>query len=520
MYFKKDVLILGYSTLNRVSVIAFYSILVLGMFFAINPFVNIVDGDQFFHIEIGRYMLENKHIVKDAIHTFAGNSIPYVSHEIGFQLIIGAIYNWMGWKGLHLFIVICAAFYMAGIYRLMQLSRIEIGKKDFPPLLHFFVPFLLMMVFYYYFRIRPQTLSIVLVLWFVNFMLEMRIKPSWKSIGLLAGSSLAIANIHTGVWPVIIVFYSMVVIEAIFTKRFFSKKMATYYLGGGLLVLLPAFLNFGGLNSVMYFFTLTKDGMVPINEWFPYKFSMKYDIVLLLVIFFFTAGRVLRKSWFHFFLAIGIFYLGLSSIKQYLFFMTFMPFFLAVGLDRTKWWMQVNEGLDVITHRKVWFIFLIVAAMNIVICFSKDFTMGSYKAFPIPKVQENMPVKEMEFIKKDFKEKDIRPKILTSYSGSKYVMFSGGDILADGRYDPFIHQKSVGVFNLTAFQRSRKIFGGMFPLVYDEIRYSRPDYLIYPFSYGETKEVRDWEIKSLEKELGKPKFVGDFGYVWDVRDFK
>ena len=52
---------------------------------------------------------------------------------------------------------------------------------------------------------------------------------------------------------------------------------------------------------------------------------------------------------------------------------------------------------------------------------------------------------------------------MAPYGASGYVMFRGGDILCDGRQDPFITEHSVGALGWNAFQRSMYGYGEYLP---------------------------------------------------------
>lgn len=90
------------------------------------------DPDTFWHIENGRYMTDHKTVLHHAIHTFYGDSLPYIPHEYGFELIEGALYQAFGWPGTYLLTAVSFALLMIGLFRLMKVSRQELGLEDMP----------------------------------------------------------------------------------------------------------------------------------------------------------------------------------------------------------------------------------------------------------------------------------------------------------------------------------------------------------------------------------------------------
>ena len=57
-------------------------------------------------------------------------------------------------------------------------------------------------------------ISAFLIVWFFVYLREFRMQPQFKFSVLMIVISMAIANIHAGVWPVIAVFTGMAFIEA------------------------------------------------------------------------------------------------------------------------------------------------------------------------------------------------------------------------------------------------------------------------------------------------------------------
>jgi hypothetical protein len=116
----------------------------------------------------------------------------------------------------------------------------------------------------------------------------------------------------------------------------------------------------------------------------------------------------------------------------------------------------------------------------------------------------NYPVDEMNYILQQTPQ-GIRPKILSSYGSSGYVMFRGGDVLCDGRQDPFITQTSLGALGWTAFERSMYGFSEYLP---DIVKYDHPDYVIV-HKGSSHKLFDDWVLK-----FGQPVYKGTYGSVF------
>jgi hypothetical protein len=117
------------------------------------------------------------------------------------------------------------------------------------------------------------------------------------------------------------------------------------------------------------------------------------------------------------------------------------------------------------------------------------------------------PVEEMNYIMNQTPD-GVRPKVLARYGVSGYVMFRGGDILCDGRQDPFITDESKGVFGWTAFERSIYGFNDKLP---DIVEYDHPDYVL-TINNVSAKQLNKWVDR-----FGAPVFKGHYGNVFLIK---
>jgi hypothetical protein len=469
-----------------------YAALTLIVVICMFPDFSYNDPDTFWHIELGKYMLQHGTVLHHAIHTFYNDQLPYVPHEFGFQIILASLYMAFGWPGTYLLTAACLLMLILGLYRLTRVSRKEMGLEQHHSVLFLFVLTVMCFIYYYYFTIRPQMISSFLIVWFFVYLREYRMQSSNKYAALMILISLAIANIHAGVWLVIAVFTGMAILEAWAEKRLVKRSVLTYGL-----VYIAGLINVGGIKSIFYILTVTKNNFnMKITEWQPIKFGdwINFPRTALLLLFVSILPFVMHKKLFRFMFMLGIIYLGVSNYKQNLFMWLFVPYFAATFVEvvpfidkfRIKW------------SSKLMVVWLTIAlTVNILTAF----------IFPVPIDSKMYPVEEMTYILKQ-KPEGVRPKVLASYGSSGYVMFRGGNILSDGRQDPFITDQSKGVFGWTAFERSMNGFSDYLP---DIVVYDHPDYVITsnkfsgkPFNNSITK-------------FGKPVFKGSYGNVFQIK---
>ncbi|TJY40734.1 hypothetical protein E5161_16435 [Cohnella pontilimi] len=497
-------------TLSRQQNIVFllFAVVFVSVFIFLDAGSSRNDPDTFWHIELGKEMLRQGKVLDTAIHTFAGDNLPYVPHEAGFQLIAGALYEAGGWAGLHLLTLLSVFMLTWGLYRLMEVSRQEADLPRMHPLLGFLVlPCLVFFVYYAYFNIRPQMISAGLVVWFAVWLRRFAMGADVRKAAALGIISLILANVHTGVWPVIAVLLGMQTAE-----RIWLKKLNRYDAIAMLLVVLGGLANFGGWKSLTYFVTLSDSPFTAlILEWRPVAFSSNFPAFAIVVLFILCAMYSLRDKPlrpFRLMLFIGMMYLGLASYKQFLFLILFLPYYLAVVVDRFKR-LAVFRNPEAYTRIKV---VLPLLALGLMINFSTEM----FAKYEQPVTQ--YPVEEMDYILK-MNDSGKRPKVLSTYDASGYVMFRGGDVLADGRFDPFILDSTKGVQGWTAFERSYNGFRSGYLM--DVIRADRPDFLILPLSDPKetVNSLKKVEQEDVRKQLREPDFTGSFGEVWDLRAF-
>lgn len=449
------------------------------------------DSDTFWHIELGRYMLEHNTVLTHAIHSFVPTELAYVPHEFGFQILIALLFNLLGWSGTYILSAICLFFVIYGMYTLTTLSRREVGYRPH----HLFSIILIMPLAYFiynnYFSLRPQIVSSALIIWFFIFMRGFTQDIKKKHFVILPLFSCLLANIHAGVWIVLPVFLVMTYIELVVNRTLRIKHHVIF-----LLTLCAGLLNVGGAKSIFYFFTITKGGFnKEIMEWAPVDFSSFSDArTVLLLTFIGLIPFVLHKKVFRYFFMLGILFLGVSNYKENLYLWLFFPYFVATVFDQ----IPIVKNIKTMISNK-----LVLIALSIGI----GINIFSAFIYPTDVNVETFPVQEMDYVLKQT-EPGTRPKVLAHYNVSGYVMSRGADILADGRQDPFITDESKGVYDWNAFERSIRVQGFHLPEI---ANFDKPDYIIVHSS----KEDSDQKlIQSWITAFGEPVFKGDYGLVF------
>ena len=458
------------------------------------------DPDTFWHIEVGKSILQSGKVPHTAIHTFYGdNGLPYVPHEVGFQVVIALLYNAFGWAGTYLLTGGCMLLLVPGLYRMMVVSRKELGlpSRGREPILMLMLLPVMWGIYAIYFTTRPQMISAFLIVWFFVFLREFQMKPAARYMVLLPVISLLIANFHSGVWPLIIVFLGMALLEGLVTRRLLNRRVGWRWLATAALVVGAGFINAAGWKSILFILTVTKGNFnLLINEWKPIQFGSMDNLgpTLMLLAFVALLPFAIHKRFFRFIFMLGIFFLGVSNYKYHFFMWLFVLYFAAAAIESVP-------GLRLIRLRLSSYPLIIGLVLglgvNIIYNFNHTPQTNTYK----------YPVQEMNYILEHFKG-PARPKVMTVYGSSGYVMYRGGDVLADGRQDPFITDKTKTVFDWTAFEQS--MYG--FPVyVTDLAQANHPDYIIVTRKNAASRFYSGWVDK-----FGPAVFNGNFGYVFQL----
>ncbi|AIQ18276.1 hypothetical protein H70357_17450 [Paenibacillus sp. FSL H7-0357] len=468
-----------------------YGIVIIGIVLLMFPKFSYNDPDTFWHIEVGRYMINHGEVLHHAIHTFYGDKLPYVPHEVGFQILVAPLYQAFGWPGVYVLTAACLFFLVLGLLRLGKISRKELGLQEEHVLLLPFVLLISCWVYYNYFKGRPQMISSFMIVWFFVYLREYQLSAKTKYAVAMIALSLAIANFHAGVWLVIAVFTGMALLESLLNRTLNLHKTIVF-----VLVWLIGIANPGGLKSLLYILTVTqKNFNLLINEWKPIHYNSLENLPLMILLLFFacTLPFALQGKPFRYFFMLGILYLGVSNFKQNLFMWLFIPYFGAVFFEAIPLAFLRKPGI-LIRQSTLRLLLAAGLLLNIAYIFMVPPVINAY----------NYPVDEMNYILQRTPE-GTRPKVLDRYGSSGYVMFRGGDVLCDGRQDPFITKASLGALGWTAFERSMYGFSEYLP---DIIEYDHPDYVIVANGISQ-KLFDEWVRK-----FGQPVYKGTYGSVF------
>lgn len=457
------------------------------------------DADPFWHVELGKYMLKNHSLIHTAIHTFGSSNVPYVPHEVGYQILASFLYNIGGWHLVFLIPYISLFFLVWGFYSMSTISRKENGLKGDNS---FLFVFSLMYSWFYCstnFTLKPFVISVTIIVWIFIWLRKYQLNEDKFAFLILPLLSLLLSNFHGGVWAISFAFVGMFFLETTFKKKLSFK---TIVLTG--LFVLGGILNSGGIKTLLYS-NIVGDFKYQLVSFAPTNFSKEPFVFVLLLTYLAIIWFSNKKQIFHYLLISGVLYLFLSAPYARIYSMLFIPYFFATFSENFKSFVKFDEDIQFTKKFRFTLITLSILVSFIASLF-----------FKIEISNKIFPKEEMSFILKNYKGKD-RPDVLADYVPSGYIVSHGGNVLSDPRLDPFIDSKTKGIYGWTSFERQNNAFYLYGSFLNDIIEYDHPDYLIIRKQSLKTHSPLAVNLNRELKKLGKPDFTGSFGYVWIIK---
>lgn len=476
------------------------AIVTMSLFYLTSMMYNpIIDSDPLWHLRIGEKMIEQKSIVHTAIFSFYEH-LPYVAHETAFQFLLAGLHSLGGWNAVFIFWGGLLGLLLYGFFVLMNVSKKELNITSSVSTFFLLNVFISLYLFIGTFSFKPMAVSTVLILWFFIGMRQFNLNTSWKLVFGISFLSLLLSNFHSGVWLVAFILYVLNIMDLLYTKKITMKHI---YLTIG--VVIGGIANPAGIKGIFYTSQVGeyKEKLISFQ---PIPFSNDLFSYLLVILFLVVAYFSVSKSLFRVLSVLAILYLGIAGYYSQKFIVLFLPYFLPsfgefiatkykqeFSYELTKKWTFILSFVGI----------LILTIHNIVIGVKID--------------KEKYPVKEMAYILNDHKGKEA-PKVLTDYMQAGYVIYRGGSVLMDARFDPYIVKKAKKVHNWNEFERGYNAltYGGTY--LKEVVKYDQPEYIIISYlNKNSTPSVEYLSMKKTIKMLGKPDFKGSYGMVWKVK---
>ena len=369
------------------------------------------------HIKNGQLLLSGeKDVLYRNFYSYTNPSFAFINHHWGSGVVFYIIYNFFGFKGLHLFFIFLS---LLVVFLVILLSRKFVNIKVIILSLFFVIPFFLLRR-----EVRPEIFSYLFSLFFFLLLtLYQRNNLNKKWLFILPIIQFIWVNLHLYFFIGIFLILAFILENLIAGNKNKTKKLFYVFLFSSIFLLVnPTF-----LKGVFYPFQIFSNYGYKVLEnqplWFmANRFGLRLEIILfivfslisLMLFYWLIKNRKIKKPCAISFLIIFIF-IFLSALfiyrNLYLFGIFILPilFFLIKNYKSNAF----LENLTMVEF-SVSFLFLFVLST---ISLSKYSPLYSH-SFGLGLMKENL--KSINFIK----ENKIKGRMFNNYDVGSYIIFS------------------------------------------------------------------------------------------------
>ena len=364
------------------------------------------DGDSWWHLAAGQWMLDTHAVLKSDVFSFTFFGEPWDDHEWLSEVVMAGLFRLDGWSGEHLLFGLAAGAAAAAVA-----GHVRGRIAALPALL---VSLMGLACISGSLLARPHLLALpLLALWTAELLKarsEARSPRLW-----LGGVMLAWANLH-GSFA-----FGLALAAAFALKAMIADRAA--WKGWGLFLIvavLAAAITPQGLDGLFFPFTLLMLGSLRnVGEWAPTSLTTPSPFLIALAgLVWLGVTRKLRLSPLRILILLGLAWLALSHVRHQMIFGIVVAMLVAEGLRRTYpderrsvpgWLLPVGAGLLAL---------LIVVRLSIPTARGDDFVTPMTALGHVPAGLRSQPV-------------------LNAYDFGGYLIFSGVKVFVDGRTDMY-----------------------------------------------------------------------------------
>ncbi len=397
------------------------------------------ENDTFYTIKVGESIV--KHGLDMVDHFSWIPNLSYTYPHWLFDIPIYLVHNAFGNLGIHVFVVIC----FLSLLFLMYYCCKKISGNNY---ISFLITLLLGMTLSSYATARAQIISyplFLLILYFINRLRETGNKK--YMIGMFI-SSLIVANVHSAVWPIILILFLPYVVSDIIyliTKKFkyevsehFNIEVEKSHLKITLIALLVCFVtgfmtpNF--LVPFSYYINIHRGiSLSHISEHLPLTISGHphvFILLLLTVIILLHKKRKLLLS--DLFLLCGLFLLSFLSRRSY-FLLSILGCIPVARMLKDITFSYIEAVFDNIVFRSI-LIGLMISIAIVGYNFKKE------RKF----ITDQYPVEVSKYIKENLDVDNIR--LFNEYNYGSYVILEDIKVFVDSRSDLYMPEFNRDVY--------------------------------------------------------------------------
>ena len=364
------------------------------------------DGDTWWHLAAGGWMLDHRAVLTRDVFSFTFMGKPWDAQEWLSEVVMALAFYGLGWNGLHLlfgFSLAATAAIVAGGVR----ARI-------PALPAMLISLVGLACLSGSVLARPHLLALpLLALWTWELLQarDERRAPGWWLVAVM----LLWANLH-GSFAFGLALTLAFGLEAAIEKSAAVKSWGLFFFA----CVIAAIVTPQGLHGLLFPFQLLVMGSIRnIGEWAPTSLTQLTPFPIALAgIFYLGARGKLKLSWLRAVIVVGLAYLALAHVRHQMLLGIVVPLLVAAALQRKyppeeialpRWLAPLGAGLLAL---------LIVARIAI------PTARGDDRVSPMTALAQVPPALR------------IQP-VLNAYDFGGYLIFSGVNVYVDGRTDMY-----------------------------------------------------------------------------------
>ncbi len=418
-------------------------------------FSHVTDIDTFFHLSVGRDIMENGFTTIDP---FSMHKLEFSSQQWLSDVVFFLIYKFFDFTGLYVFQILVAALIIFVVYKINCLV------SDNKRYLSLFLAIASVWLFQNTFiRIRPQIFTILLFALEI-YILEIYLrKRNFKTLLFLPVLCVLLANFHIGAFPMFFVLMLPYLADSLVKADFFKIRMGYFKENGSklfktlLLFFIPliplCIVNPYGVKKILYFTSMFNSEITKnIVEWKSPSFSSNLGSIISLTLIAVTVIVILQfaltekkfslKSILMF---AGLTIMTLYAVRFYTYYMTFVGLILlerlGTSFGKESKRKRFTDG-NTFGEKMARALESKPAAGVLVLVIIAGITLKSVSGMWQTTLLQLYPVKAAEYIKNNLDYKNIR--LFNDYDDGGFLMFNGIKVFIDSRADLYSSQFNPG----------------------------------------------------------------------------
>lgn len=390
------------------------------------------DGDMYFMIATGRHIIENG-IPHENVWTIDKSS-GFIAQQWLYDVIL-AYLDRVGYVALWVFVLFQVSVFNFFVYRLCRIRDLS------NPAAFLCIALSDILGLPYLFNIRPQTITLILLLIECIALEKYAKTKNWKWLVLLPVSVLAEANLHMSMWPMHFAFLLAYFVPSFYYKSAISTDLFKYkksVLITAAVMFLMLFINPYGLDGVLYLFRSLSSNVfdfmhvIEVDHTMFFSSTGLLSVILAVYVLFLCKLKAVTSVTLNF--CLGLLLLMTNTVRN----VVYAPIVIIYLFLDT--WRYIKDNNKIIDWKKdvtrVFYFILTPVFMWTGYTVSMNLFSMSFDVLSICGVHGYWSIMTMESYISDHAEKDVH--LFTSINNGSYFEYKGyTNVYVDARPELF-----------------------------------------------------------------------------------